>query len=274
MLKNITTHIMKKISSILLFLLILSSVSYAGEKKLSGIYQGKNIYVMNPFGASGVGFCIFEVQVNNKVTTDEINSSAFEIDLSLYQFKIGDAIDVLIKYKTNCEPKVLNPEVLKPTSTFNCTAIKLGKDNILRWTTTGEAGSLEFVIEQFRWNKWIRVGTVMGIGTPTANNYEFEVHPHSGNNEFRIKQIDFSKQPKYSKTVKYRSIDQPVTFAPQKKVANEITFSAETMYEIYDPYGNLLLKGFGNKVNVSSLKPIDKYSYTLHYDNQVAEFQK
>ena len=48
---------------------------------LEGTYQGKNVYVQNPFASSGVGFCVYEVRVNDQVTTDEIGSSAFEIDL-------------------------------------------------------------------------------------------------------------------------------------------------------------------------------------------------
>lgn len=261
--------------TILSFILIaLSLVAFSGESTLTGIYQGKNIFVMNPFSSSGVGFCVYEVRVNDQVTTDEINSSAFEIDLSLYQFKIGDKLIVTIKYKANCLPKVINPEVLMAKSTFNISIIKVNRDNTLEWTTTGESGALPFVVEQFRWNKWVKVETVQGKGTPGTNAYSVQVHPHSGNNEFRVKQVDYTKIARYSRTARYRSLDPPVTFSPTKGIQGEITFSAETMYEIYNPYGNLVLKGFGSKVDVSSLKKLDKYEYILHFDNQVARFNK
>src|SRR5436853_1979756 len=93
-------------------------VTQAGNIVLEGNYQGKNLYVQNPFAGSGVGFCVQKVEVNGQVTTDEINSSAFEIDFNNYQFKIGDKISVKITHKDDCKPKVLNPEVLKPKSTF------------------------------------------------------------------------------------------------------------------------------------------------------------
>ena len=33
---------------------------------LEGNYQGKNLYIQNPFGSGGVGFCVTEVKVNGK----------------------------------------------------------------------------------------------------------------------------------------------------------------------------------------------------------------
>ena len=50
--------------------------SMAGVIVLTGSYQGKNLYVQNPFAGSGIGFCVFEVTVNGEISTDEINSSA------------------------------------------------------------------------------------------------------------------------------------------------------------------------------------------------------
>jgi len=255
---------------ILLFTILTFLTSFAGEIRLEGIYQGKNLYVMNPFSSSGVGFCVYEVDVNGKVTTDEINSSAFEIDFSVFQFKLGDKIEVVIKHKENCTPKILNPEVLKPKSSFKITQIKVGDDNILRWSTTNEAGSLPFIVEQYRWNKWIKVGTVDGKGTPNSNSYKMEVFPHSGNNKFRVKQIDYTRKPHYSPEVTYRSMKPPVTYT-LKKPYNEIVFSRKTMYEIYDYYGNIVKKGIADRVDISDLK---KGGYFLQYDNEMKEFKK
>jgi len=60
------------------FILFLALNSKAGVIVLEGNYQGKNLYVQNPFAGSGVGFCVSEVIINGEVSTDEINSSAFE----------------------------------------------------------------------------------------------------------------------------------------------------------------------------------------------------
>lgn len=264
---------MKK-SLFAILLLCVTSFVFAGEINLSGIYQGKNLNVYNPFASTGVGFCVYEVQVNDGVTTDEINASAFEIDLSIYGFKVGSEVRIKIKHKGTCKPRVLNPEVIEPKSTFHVTTIRVGRDNVLRWTTTGESGSLPYYVEQFRWSKWVRIGVVQGEGTPGSHTYELEVQPHSGANQFRVKQIDYSKTPKYSKTAKFSNYDPPVTYTPTKKITSQITFSAETAYEIYDPYGVLIEKGYGASVDVSGMRSYPKMKYTMLFDNQIVQFEK
>src|SRR5687767_7570800 len=96
------------------FLFSISSSFSQGVIVLEGNYQGKTLYVQNPFGPGGVGFCVTEVKVNGNITTDETNSSAFEIDLKAQKLNPGDKIEVKIFHKDGCKPKVLNPEVLKP----------------------------------------------------------------------------------------------------------------------------------------------------------------
>ena len=140
----------------------------AGEMELKGTFQGENLYVKNPFAASGVGFCVYEVTVNGRTTTDEINSSAFEIDLGVFQFEIGQAISVAIKYKEECQPKVLNPEALNSKATFEINSLSISGED-LTWTTTKESGSLPFIIEQYRWNKWVKVGETEGKGSLENN---------------------------------------------------------------------------------------------------------
>ena len=73
---------MKQIFLFILLSVILSTKGFSqgGVIILEGNYQGKNLYIQNPFGSGGVGFCVTEVLVNGNITTDEINSSAFEID--------------------------------------------------------------------------------------------------------------------------------------------------------------------------------------------------
>ncbi len=261
---------MKKVLLVFLFLITIQLISHGSEIVLKGVYQGKNLYVMNPFSSSGVGFCIFEVRVNGQITTDEINSSAFEIDLSIFQFKKGDKIIIFIKHKDGCTPKVINPEVLKPQSTYLASLMKIDREGKLSWSTTGESGSLPFIVEQFRWNKWIKVATVGGKGTSGKNTYNVKVNPHAGNNRFRIKQIDYTRKPRYSKEIRFRSMLPPVTYSPAKPIS-EIVFSRETMFEIYDYYGNLIEKGFSAKVNISSLP---KGDYFLNYSTKTETFKK
>lgn len=266
---------MKKSSVYIISLLAYSVLAQEGVIILEGNYQGKNLYVQNPFASSGVGFCVTEVLVNGNITTDETNSSAFEIDFKPHKLNIGDKVEVKIKHKADCKPKVLNPEVLKPKSTFEVISMTLDKDGLLKFSTKSETGKLTFVIEQYRWNKWVKVGEVEGVGTPNANNYEFKLQLHSGKNTVRVRQTDYTGQPRVSKPVEVISDIPEVTFGPMK-AKKEILFMAndkpaETMYEIYDQYGNIVKKGYGNKIDVSNLP---KGGYFLNYDNKMGEFVK
>ena len=163
---------------------------------------------------------------------------------------------------------------LKPRSTFNIESIKIDpKTGRLIWVTSGEMGSLPFIVEQYKWNKWVKVGEVPGKGTPSLHSYSVPVHFHSGLNRFRVKQVDYTKKPHYSQVITYKSNTPPVTFKPGngKKVSDKIYFSAPTDYEIYDYYGRLKLKGYSKTVDVSSLP---KGTYFINYGNKTEIFIK
>ena len=264
-----------------LFLLFISAnniTAQGGVIILEGNYQGKNLYVQNQFQSGGVGFCVNEVKVNGNITTDEVTSSAFEIDLKPHKLNIGDKVEIKIFHKEDCKPKVLNPEVLKPKSTFEVVSMTVDKEGTVKWTTKSETGKLAFAIEQFRWNKWVKVGEVDGVGTPTSNEYSFKIVPHSGKNQIRVRQTDYSGQPRLSKPVEIVTDVPEIEYAPIK-ASKDINFfikgktdkAFETMYEIYDQYGNIVKKGFGSKVDVSNLP---KGAYFLNYDNKMGEFVK
>ncbi|MBK6524599.1 MAG: VOC family protein [Crocinitomicaceae bacterium] len=115
-----------------------------------------------------------------------------------------------------CKPKILNPEVLLPKSTFVVAdgEISCAPDGTLSWTTTGESGKLTFTIEQYRWNKWVAIGEVDGLGTEGPNKYTFKVSPHSGENKVRVVQTDHTgrKRPSPETTFTNTSIKEPSIF--------------------------------------------------------------
>ena len=262
--------LMRKITLVTTVVFALSTSTIAGEIVLDGNYQGKNLYVQNPFANSGVGFCAFEVTVNGEVTTDEINSSAFEIDFDNFQLPIGAPVIVKIKHKDNCKPKVLNPEVLKPRSTFKTVSIKVEAGNMLKWTTQEEMSKLPYTIEQYRWNKWVKVGEIEGKGSMSINEYLYKITPHSGTNKLRVKQVDFSKEHRYSNEVQFKADVPEVTFTLDKTIS-KLDFSQETMYEIYNEFGNVVKKGVGSEVDISNL---EKGVYYFNYDNKTDQFKR
>jgi hypothetical protein len=103
---------MVKTALLLAVMFTIVSCSKDPETDLKGHYKGKNLFIENPYGPGNVGFCVIEVKVNGRITTDEINSSAFEIDFAALGLKEGDAVEVELVHKKGCEPIVKNPEVL------------------------------------------------------------------------------------------------------------------------------------------------------------------
>lgn len=260
---------MKKFYPLLAVLIAVGfpTIVSAESMVLNGVYQGKDLYVKNPFAEDGVGFCVFEVYVNGELTRDEINSSAFAIDFNVMGIKPGASLEVIINHKGDCSPLVLNPEAIKPHSTFEIKEIKVNK-NVLAWTTEGERGSLPYVVEQFRWNKWVKAGEVQGHGERDATTYQFELTPYSGENKARLKQTDYTGKPRYSEQVTYNPGISKVTFEP-KKVGDEIVFSAPTIYEIFDRFGNIVKTGYGKSVNVANLEK--GAEFYINYDSSFGE---
>ncbi|MDF1673909.1 MAG: hypothetical protein P1U41_10400 [Vicingaceae bacterium] len=262
---------MKQVLSLIILILLTVSKSTGMETLiLEGVYQGKNIYVQNTIPESGVGYSVFEVRVNGVPTSDELNSWAIEIDLASLDFGLGDTVLIKIYYKPGPQPKVLNPEVLLFLSTFDIVSQQISTTGEFTWTTTNENGSLTFVIEQYKWNRWVKSGEVYGIGTPTENNYYFEITPHSGENKVRVYQLDFTKEKRYSKPLTFQSEVKEVKF---KRVTEEdkFIFSDKTLYEIYDYNDRIAMRGYGEVVNYINLP---KGPYYLYYDNKTTSFSK
>ncbi|HSH65244.1 MAG TPA: hypothetical protein VLB84_05460 [Bacteroidia bacterium] len=261
---------MKNFTFLFIALFVLFSFnSFSGVLILEGKYQSKNLYVQNGYAGSGVGFCTYEIRINGKISPDELNSSAFEIDFAASEIKPGTPVVIEIKYKDDCMPKILNPEDIKPKATFEIINLTLDKSGLLNWSTKNETGSLPYVIEQFRWNKWIPVGEVQGSGSYSVNNYSFQTTAHSGENKFRLKQKGYGAV-KLSNNVTFTSDIKQPTFEV-KKDNSAILFSDETMYEVYDSYGNIVKRGYANSLDISNL---EKGSYYLCFDNVLADFKK
>lgn len=261
---------MKQKGAVLILAMLCSFVGIAGTIVLEGKYQQKNIYVINSVAEAGVGFCVYEITVNGEVTSDEINSNAFEIDLSIYGFKLGDDVVISIKYKDGCEPRVLNPGALEPQPTFETTRIDVNSEGLISWQTINEQGKLPFVIQQFKWNKWVNVGEVTGNGTSTKNEYTFQTTPVSGLNKFRIIQKSYDGRVRSSSSVEYSSDKTPVTFTYNKKTKS-INFDSDTNYELYNVYGQIIKRGYGKTADIANLP---KNDYYISYDSTTEKFEK
>jgi hypothetical protein len=248
---------MKRIKIVLL---VVSSLMYLHINAsniiiLEGTYQGENLYVQNPIANEGVGFSVFQVSINGEVTIDEINSSSFEIMFENVPVNIGDEVEVKINYKDGNNPVILNPEVILPKSTFDIKPVSITKNGLYKWSSTNDKGKLTYIIEQLKWNNWVEVGEVKG--KEGKNEYQFKIKPHSGLNKVRVKN-----------SIEFTSNINPVSLTNVNEGEN-IVFSDNTFFEVYDYYGKVIKIGYNNHVNISDL-PVGKYNFK--YDNVIDKF--
>ena len=241
---------------------------------IEGHYQGKNVIVQSPESEDGFGYCISRVTVNGEVSSSGYQASAFQIDLTEFNINIGDPVLILVEHEEGCKPKLINPEVLLPKSTYILSDISCTADGVLNWSTTGESGKLTYQIEQYKWNKWVVIGEVAGIGTSAENTYTFNVSPTSGENTVRVSQIDNTGKKRASKEVVFTctTCPEPIMEKGEEGIAFESKGNPViTKYEIYDAYGNIVKKGMNAIVKCGNLK---SGVYHVNYDNKYERYIK
>ena len=250
-----------------LFFCLIAIQGQSAELTLSGFYQGRNLFVQNPFAADKQNYCTSEVYVNDKKVMSNIRSSAYEIDLS--EFQIDDAIRIRIAHKEGCTPKILNPQVLRSGATFQFITFSVSKDAI-DWTTSGEQSSSMYFVEHFQNNNWLVVKTVYSKGTGKSGVYSVAPAHSLGENRYRIKAQDKDGKVFYSREETYRAIQESVTFYP-KSVRDKITLSREIPYEVLSVDGKLIKKGKGKEI---ALKEIKTGVYYLSIEQRKEKFFK
>ncbi|MDF2438099.1 MAG: hypothetical protein K0Q95_2475 [Bacteroidota bacterium] len=157
----------------------------------------------------------------------------------------------------------------KIISTFEVRSFKIS-NSMVSWTSVNEHGSLPYIVEQYIFDKWVKVGEVSGVGNPAPNSYSVPVILSSGENKFRVRQKGYDKISRFSDAVTYYSKKEPVSY--EVKDHNQtISFSSDTYFIIYNPYGAIVKQGYGNSVNISEYA---KGYYCLIYDNKLGGFDK
>jgi hypothetical protein len=235
--------------------------TFAGVLTISGVYSGKNIYVQNPLASNMRDYCTNEVYINDVKRDITVNSSAYEIDLSF--LKLNDPVVIKITHKDDCKPKILNAQVIKAVNAFAFTNFTIDKDYIY-FATKGETAKSKITIEQMRTNTWQIVKEIPAHGSNVMNSYQTDAVHHSGLNKYRLKYVSSDGIITYSEVHEFTSTLEPVTFYP-KRVTDKIYLSREVEYEIQDGFGNVVRKGFGKEVDISSSST---GVYYLFCDNQ------
>ncbi len=158
----------------------------------------------------------------------------------------------------------------KIIATFEIQSFKISKDGMVSWTSKNESGSLPYSVEQFIFDKWVTVGKVNGVGSPSPNSYSVPVILNSGENKFRVRQKGYDKMSKFSDAVTFYSKKEAVTYTITEK-NQRIQFSSDTYFIVYNPYGAIVKQGYDDALNISEYA---KGYYCLIYDNKLGGFEK
>ncbi|MGB3181091.1 MAG: T9SS C-terminal target domain-containing protein [Cyclobacteriaceae bacterium] len=236
-----------------------------GQVIVEGVYQGKNLYVQNPLSEDNRSFCAESIFVNDRLVYDQPNTSAFEIDLSFLQR--GASLTIRIEHKRSCEPKIINPQVIRSPGSFSFNYI-LADKNAITWHTEGERSGGRFFLEKWVNGEWTIEHTLGGKGE--AGVYLFPVEHFAGTNRYRVKHLQNDGIIFYSEENTYECSDEPVTFYPQR-VAEKIVLSKATDYKVTNIKGMALAKGRGKEIPLQHLR---SGVYYLYIENRQEKFFK
>lgn len=251
-----------------IMLLLMPGVLEAqAELFVTGEYQGKSLYVQNPLSADRVNFCALSVFLNGELVISHPKTSAFAVDLS--HLEIGDAVYVRILHRDGCEPKIINPQVIRSKSAFRFLDITVDGISV-NWTTAGEMPFGKYFIEQYRNRKWANVASINGKGDFNWNQYSHLPNHHTGENRYRIKYLQGESQMFFSRVVTYFHDVEPVSFYPAM-ATDKITLSRESDFSIQDSQGNVLISGKASEIQLNNLT---SGLYILFVDNREERFVK
>ena len=155
---------------------------------------------------------------------------------------------------------------------INCT-LEMG-DSVLSWTATENSLKVTYVVQQFRWNKWVNWDTIEGKSKGDTTKYSANIakYFHSNENVFRVNPKVKEKVIANSQNVKHLEknldIQLPRLVYYNKNAPMDVTFNKPTWFEVYNKFGTLLIHGYGISF---SRKGFPRDVYYVNYDNACTE---
>ncbi len=257
---------------ILLFVTALSSPALSQETakviqtNLAGVYQGKTLFIQNPYDRSSKTFCVEQILINNEPLILNYKLSALKLDF--------DGIDLytpvnisIVHSDTVCSPIIINSEAVLFHTIFRFTSISLS-DSALTWTTKGEIGIGSFSIEKLENTFWNEKAVVEATGVYEEESYTYlPQEMEEGANKYRVR-YKFPPGNRntylYSVETDYDHYPVPVEFKPAS-AKTRLYLSRLTPYEIYNDSSSLVLEGHGIEIDVTVLR---QGRYTIYFNGK------
>ena len=249
-------------------MLFLVPITVAGDELVwKGIYQGKDVYVQNPYSRQEKAFCTLSVFVNESEVLSNPAASAFSIPLS--HLTVGDVVVIKIHYREGCAPRIVNPDAIKPVGDFKFLNVRAGKNSV-SWLAQGELPGSNYTIERKASDdNWESVNRVQGDKGGKAV-YTVPIKHVGGENIYRLKYEGTGISGLYSETFSYTFEETPITFYPSE-ATTKIYLSEETEYLITDTDGKKYKRGKGRIITIHNLEPGE---YFLNYQDRSERFVK
>lgn len=234
------------------------------ETTLTGVYQGRTLFVQNPFIREAKDFCITEVYINKSKVEIPTRRSALKLDFEGYD--LFTPVHVQLIHKDSiCQPKIINPEAILFHTIFRFSEVTLS-DSALLWTTKGENGMGYFELEKLD-VVWRVQDTIRAQGVYEQSDYSYFPVLDEGANKYRLK-YNFPSGSRiqyiYSWEVDYDHYPEPVEFKP-KNAKTTLYLSRASQWEIYNANSEMVLSGSGKEVDIRGLR---RGEYVIYFNGK------
>jgi hypothetical protein len=246
--------------------------SFSAIMQFTGYYNGKNLFIENPYIESLKERCITNVYVNSKHLLDHPKESICEVNLS--GFKVGDTLTFRVYHKDGYTPILVNKHEIEP-NTNHFKFIKMTvTETTISWESKGESVVGKYSVEQHINGQWVTIQNVKAKGTLSVNTYSSPSHTLSGDNKYRIKYKASGGLVVTSDEFFFHSSKTSVVFYP-KRVVDFITFESdnhrEVEFTVLDNTGHPLIEG---KSLLVDCRRLAVGYYIIRYENKEERFYK
>ena len=252
-----------------IFCILLNTTIFAQdpnqETYITGVYQGKPLFIQNPYNPKSKEYCLEGIYVNKKLLKINYKTSAIIVNfegLDLYA-----PVNIWINHRNaECKPVLLNPDAILFYSIFRFSSVLLS-DTSLAWTTKGERGKGSFEIQTLITGIWRTQGEMDAEGVYVGASYVFFPKLNEGANKLRIR-YNFPEDSHithlFSHEIDYDFYPEPITLKPSSN-NNRLYFTRPSLYKIYNGHREVVLSGKDFEVDIRALP---KGQYVIYFDGR------
>jgi hypothetical protein len=255
----------------MLFFSVTCLAATAQCRQMREKFAGKNLFIAWKDAYDRAKRKDFRLTINGKDSVFKWPGDTIVVDFSGMGIKTGDSLNLILDpgafgaFIVNKDDFPLACRYIIDTIITNTTGpgllLKIKEEN----------GPVKYILEQFRWNHWVKISSLESVGDNKRSTYYFNLDGilHPGENKFRIKTFGYNEAIfSYPVTLSDSSLFEPgFTWSGLRN--RPLVFKRPTLFEVYDAYGTIVKTGNSDKVFVTKLP---RGMYYLNYENKMTEF--